>query len=67
MQITFKPNSIEAINGKWVSRFTTIKYINNGQKTEHQQNSLGKEFDTKEEADNYAIEYCLAQNYIADK
>ncbi|MDO9231201.1 MAG: hypothetical protein Q7U36_01820 [bacterium] len=62
MKVFFDPRSYKIANGKWVPKFHKIT---RGYPTKIQENGFGdKQFDTKEEANKYVIEYCLQQGYV---
>lgn len=63
MSIFFQPASHKAINGRWISYFFTST-VESEKSIPHLRNSLDVEFDSKEEADNNAVNFCLEQGYV---
>ena len=61
MTTFFKPTSYRLANGKWVPQYTKI--IQSGALTNTQNNSWNKQFDSKQEADEYANSFCLRKGY----
>ena len=65
MTIYFRPASYQIESGKWVPLYQRI--VINGPTLNERKDFWDKEFDTQEEADQYATEYCLQQGYVLKK
>ena len=62
MKTSIKLASYQLANKKWVPQY--IKFTQNGDELNEQPHSWDKEFDSKEEADKYALGYCIKKGYI---
>lgn len=62
MNTFFKIFPHQQPNGKWNTGY--IKYIQSGNSHREQKGCWPNEFNTKEEANQYATGYCLQQGYI---